>query len=50
MDKAKNIEIKCTPTYEKHLSDSSRRPIPFGFRDWFYLAYPDVVIWFNNNS
>ena len=41
-------KIKCTPTLKKLLD--SNEPIPMGFPEWFYIAYPDVTVWIMDNS
>lgn len=44
----RNSKINCTPTLKILLN--SHEPIPRGFPEWFYLAYPDVTVWIQDNS
>ncbi len=45
--------IKCTPTYRKYFVKSTeKRKLNnrnLGVHDWFYLGYPDVAVWFEEN-
>lgn len=43
---------KCSPTYRKCYAENSSTgtiEAELGYNDWFYLAYPDVAKWFENN-
>lgn len=44
----KNFKIKCSPTLRSLLN--SHEPVPRGFPEWFYIVYPDVTVWIQENS
>jgi hypothetical protein len=41
--------VNCTPTFRKHFAnDTVNRGI--GVPSWFYIAYPDVALWFDEKN
>ena len=42
------LEPVCSYSFQKYFSKDLMERAP-GFPDWFYSAYPDVAIWFQNN-
>ena len=47
-ENVRSSKIKCTPTFRKHFANS-RLNRSMIIPDWFYIAYPDVAVWLNNN-
>lgn len=39
-------KIKCTDTFREHFSEDELKRSPF-VPEWFYIAYPDVEVWFH---
>lgn len=48
----KNDIYKCSPSFKKYFGDTIERKLTnkkLGVNEWFYHAYPDVAIWFEEH-